>query len=93
MEQKLKEYIIWMIACAENLTREPHNYGPLRMIDAAGRAIALFKENGLLSNEDLDAIYDDIEENKFLQMNDPEGFHEMLKRCNVNVATMLKKEK
>lgn len=93
MQRDLLEYIAFLVSSAENLQMEPATYGPLRLIDAAERVIALFERLNMLDDPQLSALAQDIHQNKFSCMDEPEAFSEMLKHANLQLAKIVKNSK
>jgi len=89
MDRAFLDFLAFLAASSDNLRNEPPVYGELRLIDALGRAIELFRARGILSDSALDEIEADIEENKFYVMSDPEAFHALLKRTNAALAKIV----
>ena len=76
-DTEARELLIYMITSAAGLPEEPHSYGPLRMIEAAGRlARLLLKESP--DDKALKQVLATIESGRNKSMNDPEGFNAML---------------
>ncbi len=80
-EKKFKDdltlLISYLITSARGCIDEPKSYGPFRLIDSASRLIAIMQKYGF-SNEVLDAIAKDIDQEKFSTMTDTKRFIDML---------------
>ncbi len=81
VEKKLKEdltlFISYLITSARGCVDEPQSYGPFRLVDAATRLVMIMKEHGI-SDELLDTIAHDIDQDKFSTMTDSNRFLKML---------------
>ena len=81
MNETFKEQIFglvgYMLTSACNLVNETKSYGPLRLIDAASRLIAILSENNI-SSPSLEKIQEKIEEGKLKVMEDDSEFSSFL---------------
>jgi hypothetical protein len=55
----LEEVVGFLVASARGLTDEPAGYGPMRLLDAAGRVVEALEEHGL-TTADTPALRDGI---------------------------------
>ncbi|MFM1652099.1 DUF6092 family protein [Brevibacillus sp. B_LB10_24] len=76
LRRLLRDYVAYVLTSARGLYREPASYGPMRMVDAMEKSVALMRELGL-ADEELDETLTVIRENRWRAM-DPEGFSQAL---------------
>jgi hypothetical protein len=80
-EKKFKDELVlllsYLITSARGCMDEPKSYGPFRLIDSASRLIALMRKYGI-SDEALDSIAKEIDQDKFSTMTDSKRFLRML---------------
>ena len=69
-EKELRDLLIYMITSAAGLPGEPHMYGPLRLIESAGRLARML--GSTCEEKDIRELVDIIEEGKGKNMTDPE---------------------
>lgn len=84
--------LAYTLSSAVGCVTEPKIYGPMRLADVAARLVRLLDEQGLLADEKLDAIAGRIEEDKFLCMDDQEGFVKMLGDTSGMMAELINSE-
>ncbi|WP_221564547.1 DUF6092 family protein [Alkalihalobacillus sp. TS-13] len=72
-KEHLLNFVGYVLTSTKGLYREPHSYGPIRMIDSLEKSLILLKELGL-NDESVDKILVSIRENRWKAMSDPEGF-------------------
>ncbi|MBR3367724.1 MAG: nitroreductase family protein [Lachnospiraceae bacterium] len=84
------ELLIYMIASAAGLVREPRSYGPVRLIDSARRLAVLLTEREDTDRRTLQRIVDIIDAGRTLSMSDPQGFVEMLSQAAAAATHLLK---
>ncbi|GAH66921.1 unnamed protein product [marine sediment metagenome] len=88
----LLKLFCYIITSARGCVEEPKPYGPFRLIDSAGRIIALLDNEGL-ANDFLRKERAKIEDNKYLVMQDREKFMEFLDELVMDFTTELKEKK
>jgi len=92
-EEKLRYDLIklfcYIITSARGCVEEPKMYGPLRLIDSVERIITLLDKQGL-ADDFLKKEGAKIEENKYLLMQDEEGFIEFLDELVIDFTKKLK---
>ena len=77
MNQEM-ELLAFLVTSAANLSREPGEYGALRLIEAASRLSAMLIAQKNQQEEALLHLRNLIEENKTQCMTQPEAFQAML---------------
>ena len=91
-KDKMYKLICYMATSACNLVGEPHLYGPFRLVDAISRLIDIMEEAGF-KDEHLEQARDLIEQDKYLVMNDEEGFSAFMDKLVLHLAEGLSKPK
>ena len=86
-EKELRDLLIYMITSAAGLPGEPHMYGPLRLIESAGRLARML--GSTCEEKDIRELVDIIEEGKGKNMTDPEGFCQMLQEAAAKAVDLL----
>ena len=86
-KKELRELLIYMITSAAGLPGEPHMYGPLRLIESAGRLARML--GSTCEEKDIQELVDIIEEGKGKNMTDPEGFCQMLQEAAAKAVDLL----
>lgn len=86
-EKELRDLLIYMITSAAGLPGEPHMYGPLRLIESAGRLARML--GSTCEEKDIRELVDIIEEGKGKNMTDPEGFWQMLQEAAAKAVDLL----
>jgi hypothetical protein len=86
IEEKVFELISYMVISARNLLDEPPQYGPFRLVDAAGRLVEILNEMDL-GSERLEKIKAEIDEGKTSVMGEEGEFHDFLDRL---VSSLIK---
>ena len=76
-EEQILGLVCYMLTSACNLLNETKSYGPLRLIDAASRLIAILSENNI-SSPSLEKIREKIEQDKYKVMEDDSQFRAFL---------------
>jgi hypothetical protein len=72
-QERLLDFVGYVLTSTRGLYKEPQSYGPMRMIDTLEKAISLMKEQGLEDNS-LDNVMAVIRENRWRATSDPEAF-------------------
>lgn len=86
-KKELRDLLIYMITSAAGLPGEPHMYGPLRLIESAGRLARML--GSICEEKDIRELVDIIEEGKGKNMTDPEGFCQMLQEAAAKAVDLL----
>lgn len=86
-KKELRDLLIYMITSAAGLPGEPHMYGPLRLIESAGRLAQML--GSTCEEKDIQELVDIIEEGKGKNMTDPEGFCQMLQEAAAKAVDLL----
>lgn len=86
-KKELRDLLIYMITSAAGLPGEPHMYGPLRLIESAGRLARML--GSTCEEKDIRELVDIIEEGKGKNMTDPEGFCQMLQEAAAKAVDLL----
>jgi|SRR5699024_2588199 len=71
--EQLLDLVGYVLTSTRGLYKEPHSYGPMRMIDSLEKTIALLKEKGL-EDDSLDQVMEVLRENRWRVTSDPEAF-------------------
>jgi hypothetical protein len=92
-EEKLRyelfKLFCYIVTSARGCVDEPKLYGPFRLIDSVERIIALLDNEGL-ADDFLKKEQAKIEENKYLLMQDEEGFIKFLDELVIDFTKKLK---
>ncbi|WAH37110.1 DUF6092 family protein [Alicyclobacillus dauci] len=83
--EKLRDFVAYTLTSARGLYREPLSYGPMRMVDALEKALALIASCGL-SDPTMDATLGIIRENRWRAGTDPVGFAKALDDATVQLV-------
>ncbi|WP_085505770.1 DUF6092 family protein [Thalassobacillus devorans] len=76
-KEGLLDFVSYVLTSTRGLYREPHSYGPMRMIDTLEKALQLLKEQGL-AHESLDEVMKEVRQNRWQATSDPEAFAKSL---------------
>lgn len=79
------DLISYMASSAKELVVDPKLYGPLRLVDAISRLIALLEQGGA-ADDFMTSLKDYIDRNKFLVMTDEAEFLAFLDELVVKLA-------
>lgn len=79
----------YLLTSAHGLYQEPKGYGPFRLLDAAGRLLALMRSHDM-SDDFLAGIEQQIENERFA-MNDDQHLQETLNQMCLNYAAEMEK--
>lgn len=92
-EQNLREhmldYVAYVLTSTVGLYREPHIYGPMRMVDALEKSLNLMKELGF-EDADVAASLAVIRENRWLAGTDAKGFSQSLEEAIIRFVRVTK---
>ena len=87
--EKIYEFITFLVSSARGLLEEPQSYGPFRCLDAVTRFIDLIKELGF-EDPYLDELKEEINKNKILVLFDEKKFRDFIIELNVKLAKKVK---
>lgn len=90
LESQVFEVICYMVTSAANLLIETKAYGPLRLLDAASRLIAVLEDNGVRS-ERLESIRSGIEKGKLQVMTDEKAFEKTLEGLVLSLVNLMER--
>ncbi|MDQ0252807.1 hypothetical protein J2S74_000179 [Evansella vedderi] len=76
-QERLLDFVGYVLTSTRGLYREPQSYGPMRMIDTLEKAINLLKEQGL-DHKSLDDVMKVVRENRWQATSNPEAFAEAI---------------
>ncbi|WP_096185632.1 DUF6092 family protein [Evansella halocellulosilytica] len=79
-EEQLFDFAAYVLTSAKGLYREPHGYGPMRMVDSLEKAIELMKNQGIESQE-LEEAMDIVRENRWQATSNTQEFAETLDKA------------
>ncbi len=88
LKRELFLLVGYLLTSAHGLYKEPHGYGPFRLLDAAGRLLALMQAQGL-SDPFLKEIEGQIEKERF-GASDDQGLQKTLDQICLHYAEELK---
>lgn len=89
LRYELFKLFCYIVTSARGCIDEPKLYGPFRLIDSVERIIALLDNEGL-ADAFLKKARAKIEENKYLVMQDEEGFIKFLDELVIDFTKKLK---
>lgn len=73
LREQLRDYVAYTLTSAKGLYREPHSYGPMRLIDSMERALSLLEAAGIKADE-LEKVLAAIKRERWRAMTDPQAF-------------------
>jgi len=79
------DLVAFILTSAHGLYKEPHSYGPMRLMDVLSRLHALCEKLGV-SSEEISEIVRLIGDNRRVAFHDPERFVGVLDRAIVQLA-------
>jgi hypothetical protein len=74
-EQEIRNLLSFMMTSARELPDDPQIYGPLRLIDTAGKLIKILKDSSLINKDEFSVIEQKIKEAKEFCMIDQKDFY------------------
>ncbi|GAX91751.1 DUF6092 family protein [Effusibacillus lacus] len=91
LQNRLLDYVSYVLTSARGLYKEPHSYGPMRMVDSLEKALFLLRDMGIKD----DAIEESvavIRENRWRVTSDPEAFAQALDDAILRLVKVTLKE-
>lgn len=85
LQEHLIDYISYTLTSARGLYREPHSYGPMRMIDSMERALQLLKEAGI-QDIIIEETLEEVRKERWRAMTDPAGFGKAIDESVLNLV-------
>lgn len=79
-QERFLDFVGYVLTSTRGLYKEPHSYGPMRMIDTLEKAISLMKEQGL-EEKSLDGVMEVLRENRWRVTSEPEAFADALDKA------------
>ncbi len=91
-EDQAFELLTFLVTSARGCVDEPESYGIFRLIDGASRLLGfLLESKGVEDKEFYRQLKEEIDEKKFTQMTDEEGYSQMLRDVTAKMGKQLKK--
>lgn len=91
-EDQAFELLTFLVTSARGCIDEPESYGIFRLIDGASRLLGfLLESEGVEDKEFYRQLKEEIDEKKFTQMTDEEGYFQMLRDVTAKMGKQLKK--
>lgn len=91
-EDQAFELLTFLVTSARGCIDEPESYGTFRLIDGASRLLGfLLESEGVEDKEFYRQLKEEIDEKKFTQMTDEEGYFQMLRDVTAKMGKQLKK--
>lgn len=85
LQEHLLDYVAYTLTSAKGLYREPHSYGPMRMIDSMERALHLLKEAGI-QDDALEEGLAAVRNARWKAMTEPEEFGKAMDESILNLV-------
>lgn len=73
MHDRILDFVAYVLTSTRALSKEPHTYGPMRMVDTLEKAITLLAEAGV-EDPSIEEAMNIIRENRWRVTSDPEAF-------------------
>lgn len=73
MHDRILDFVAYVSTSTRALYKEPHTYGPMRMVDTLEKAITLLAEAGV-EHPSIEEAMNIIRENRWRVTSDPEAF-------------------
>jgi hypothetical protein len=77
MHNRILDYVGYVLTSARALYKEPHTYGPMRMVDSLEKAVKLLGDAGVKDDSIGDSM-SIIRENRWRVTSDPDAFTDAL---------------
>lgn len=75
--ERLLDFVGYVLTSARGFYREPHVYGPMRMVDILEKALALLRDAGV-ADDALDDVLAAVRQHRWRAMTEPEAFAQAL---------------
>jgi hypothetical protein len=87
LHNRILDFAGYVFTSARALYREPHNYGPMRMMDTLERAIALLRDAGI-EDASLEGAMTIIRENRWQVTSNQEAFAQALDEAILRLVSI-----
>ena len=87
----MAELIAFMLTSARNLTDEPKNYGPLRLLEGVSRLCEILSESGFKNKDFVLELKKSIDDKKLSIMTDIDEFIHFMDQAVLEITRFLMK--
>jgi len=91
LQENLRDYVAYTLTSAKGLYREPHSYGPMRIVDSMEKALLLLKEAGI-KDEELEGGLSVVRKERWRAMTEPEAFEKGIDAAILNLLNITTKK-
>ncbi len=85
--------LTYIVTSARGCVEEPKIYGPFRLMDTASKMYYMLKDNGLIDDEEIEKIINNIDEKKFSCMTDEQEFISMMDEIIEDLVVVMEQDK
>ena len=92
-ESDIVKIFSYIVTSARGCIDEPKIYGPLRLLSTMSKLFYILKDNGEISNKEIEKIVEKIDEKKFSYKTDEEEFINIIDEVIDNLVELVQSSK